>query len=277
MAQVQRDDDPKKLQPLTIPKIVEQLERALMDIKYHHSENNDEYTNFNKIENVPINSSEQLPTQFIGKELMLFEMVGIINGKITELEKKFDDLKNNLIQDSNSSQSSIQAPLEQKTGEFSEINFNEREVSVNEIISDVINNEQKDGSQVPILLGLDHDILIHADKILLSKVIHAILKNAIQNTESGHIKVESFVAHEQNVFILRIYDTGKGISEELLPTLFDEKDSQHNDQAVSDKEILNLHHCKKIVEIHGGKISAKNNENGGAVVTISIPIKKNYG
>ena len=275
MAQVQRDDDLKKLQPLTIPKIVEQLERALMDIKYHHSENNDEYTNFNKIENVPINSSEQLPTQFIGKELMLFEMVGIINGKITELEKKFDDLKKNLIQDKNSIQSSLQAPLVQKTEEFSEINFNEREVSVNEIISDVINNEQKDGSQVPILLGLDHDILIHADKILLSKVIHAILKNAIQNTESGHIKVESFVAHEQNVFILRIYDTGKGISEELLPTLFDEKDSQHNDQAVSDKEILNLHHCKKIVEIHGGKISAKNNENGGAVVTISIPIKKN--
>ena len=275
MAQVQRDDDLKKLQPLTIPKIVEQLERALMDIKYHHSENNDEYTNFNKIENVPINSSEQLPTQFIGKELMLFEMVGIINGKITELEKKFDDLKNNLSQDKNSTQSSLQSPLEQKTEEFSEINFNEREVSVNEIISDVINNEQKDGSQVPILLGLDHDILIHADKILLSKVIHAILKNAIQNTESGHIKVESFVAHEQNVFILRIYDTGKGISEELLPTLFDEKDSQHNDQVVSDKEILNLHHCKKIVEIHGGKISAKNNENGGTAVTISIPIKKN--
>ena len=275
MAQVQRDDDPKKLQPLTIPKIVEQLERALMDIKYHHSENNDEYTNFNKIENVPINSSEQLPTQFIGKELMLFEMVGIINGKITELEKKFDDLKNSLIQDKNSIQSSIQSPLEQKTDGFSEINFNEREVSVNEIISDVINNEQKDGSQVPILLGLDHDILIHADKILLSKVIHAILKNAIQNTESGHIKVESFVAHEQNVFILRIYDTGKGISEELLPTLFDEKDSQYNYQAEFDKEILNLHHCKKIVEIHGGKISAKNNENGGAVVTISIPIKKN--
>ena len=275
MAQVQRDDDLKKLQPLTIPKIVEQLERALMDIKYHHSENNDEYTNFNKIENVPINSSEQLPTQFIGKELMLFEMVGIINGKITELEKKFDDLKKNLIQDKNSIQSSLQAPLVQKTEEFSEINFNEREVSVNEIISDVINNEQKDGSQVPILLGLDHDILIHADKILLSKVIHAILKNAIQNTESGHIKVESFVAHEQNVFILRIYDTGKGISEELLPTLFDEKDSQYNYQAELDKEILNLHHCKKIVEIHGGKISAKNNENGGAVVTISIPIKKN--
>ena len=125
------------------------------------------------------------------------------------------------------------------------------------------------------LLGLDHDVVIHADKILLSKVIQAILKNAIKNTENGHIKVESFVAHEQNVFILRIYDTGKGISEELLPTLFDEKDTQHNYQVVPDKEILDLHHCKKIVEIHGGKISAKNNENGGAAVTISIPIKKN--
>jgi len=165
--------------------------------------------------------------------------------------------------------------VEQKIEEFSEINFNEREVSVNEIILNVVNNEQKDGSKVPILLGLDQDILIHADKILLSQVIQTILKNAIQNTESGHIKVESFVAHEQNVFILRIYDTGKGISDELLPTIFDEKDSQHNYQAEFDKEILNLHHCKKIADLHSGKISAKNNENGGATFTISIPIKKN--
>ena len=56
-------------------------------------------TSFNKTENVPIKSSEQVPAQFIGKELMLFEMVGILNGKISELEKKYYDLKNNLSQD----------------------------------------------------------------------------------------------------------------------------------------------------------------------------------
>ena len=87
MAQAVRDTDPKKLQPITVPKIVEQLERALMDIKYNQPDRKDDLV-FNQTENVPIKSIEQLPNQFIGKELMLFEMVGILNGKIFELEKK---------------------------------------------------------------------------------------------------------------------------------------------------------------------------------------------
>ena len=100
MAQVIGDSDPKKLQPLTVPKIVEQLERALMDIKYNQTSKNDDELVFNKTENVPIKSDEQLPLQFIGKELMLFEMVGILNGKIAELEKKYENLQKTVKKDS---------------------------------------------------------------------------------------------------------------------------------------------------------------------------------
>jgi len=63
LAQVSNDEDPKKLQPLTVPKIIEQLERALIDIKYNDS-SEDELV-FNKIENVPINSKKHERPQFM--------------------------------------------------------------------------------------------------------------------------------------------------------------------------------------------------------------------
>ena len=84
MAQVSNEGDSKKLQPLTVPKIIEQLERALIDIKYNQTD--DELT-FNKLDNVQIDSKNGSQSRFIGKELMLFEMIGILNGKITELQK----------------------------------------------------------------------------------------------------------------------------------------------------------------------------------------------
>ena len=105
MAQAVRDSDPKKLQPLTVPKIVEQLERALMDIKYNQSDQKNDEQSFNQAGNVPLKSVEQLPGQFIGKELMLFEMVGILNGKIFELEKKYEELQNSFKEENNAKQS----------------------------------------------------------------------------------------------------------------------------------------------------------------------------
>ena len=66
MAQIYHDEDPKKLRPLTVPKIVEQLERALMDIKYNQGSR--EESKFLQSENVPIKTDLQIPGQFIGKE-----------------------------------------------------------------------------------------------------------------------------------------------------------------------------------------------------------------
>ena len=62
MAQVSNDEEAKKIEPLTVPKIIEQLERALIEIKYNQS---DDELVFNKIENVPINSKKHERPQFI--------------------------------------------------------------------------------------------------------------------------------------------------------------------------------------------------------------------
>jgi signal transduction histidine kinase len=266
LAQVFGDGDPKKLQPLSVPKIIEQLERALMDIKYSQSEKNDDSV-FGQTENVPMKSLEHLPRQFIGKELMLFEMVGILNGKITELEQKISKMQKNETVNTETIQKISEAEYDQSKSLVG-VELKQREVNVNEMISDVVESSKIE-SKLPILLGLDHDVVILADKISMTKVIQTILTNSIKATKNGHIKVESFVAYDQNVFILRIYDTGCGIPKEVLPNIFEKT---HIDKNSNEGNTLSW--CKKIIKLHDGKISAKNNDKGGATFTITLPIKK---
>jgi len=96
------------------------------------------------------------------------------------------------------------------------------------------------------------------------------MKISEYNPETGHIKIESFVAHEQNFVIIRVNDTGSGIPVEILPKIF-EKDVTEN--KIHDEK-LSLYLCKGIIESHGGKLTAKNNENKGSTFTITLPIKQ---
>jgi len=310
LAQVSNDEGPKKLEPLTVPRIIEQLERALMDIKYKQSD--DDFV-FNNIENVPIESKNR--PQFIGKELMLFEMIGILNGKISELQKKYQKLKS--LEDReeefvSSKANQITEPVQDilvytklaKSGQMDptealdgvsqvakklqnittvvldtnritndSLRLSKKNLNINEIITDVVDSVKSFAVTVPIRVGLDHDIEILVDRVRLGQVIHTILNNSIKYTETGHIKVESFVAHQQNLFIIRINDTGKGIPKEILPKLFD-KEITGNHKDGNDTK-LSLYLCQGIIEEHGGKITAKNNEEGGCTFTITLPIKKN--
>jgi len=122
---------------------------------------------------------------------------------------------------------------------------------------------------VPIRVGLDHDIQIPVDKVRLTQVIQTILNNSLKYTESGYIKVESFVAHQQNLVIIRINDTGQGIPKEILPKIFEQGITQNQ---IKDEK-LSLYLCKGIIESHGGKFTAKNNSTKGCTFTIALPIK----
>ena len=310
MAQTSVDEDPKKLEPLTVPRIIEQLERALMDIKYKQT---DDELVFNSIENVPIESKDR--PQFIGKELMLFEMIGILNGKISELQKKYQKLKNledreeeffsskanqitDPIQDiveyaklAKSGQMDPNKALEEVLGSAKKLQhvttvildtnrvtndsliLSKKNRNINEIMSDVIDSVKSTEVKVPIRVGLDHDIEILVDRVRLSQVIQTILNNAIKYTKTGHIKVESFVAHQQNLFIIRINDTGKGIPKEVLPKIFHKEISEDSKDDNDTK--LSLYLCQGIIVAHGGKITAKNNADVGCTFTITLPIKKN--
>jgi signal transduction histidine kinase len=309
LAQVSNEGDPKKLQPLTVPKIIEQLERALIDIKYNQEE--DELT-FNKIDDVPIDSKSKSRPGFIGKELMLFEMIGILNGKITELQKKYDKIKsieNREEEFVSSKANKITEPIQDifdyarlaKSGQMdpkealegvlavakklqnastvvldtnriinNSLILSKKNQNINEIISECIEDVKNSKAKVPIKVGLDNEIEIPVDKMRLTQVIQTILNNAAKYTETGRIKIESFVAHQENLVIIRINDTGSGIPKDILLNIFEQETTENQIK----EEKLSLYLCKGIIESHGGKITAKNNIDRGCTFTITLPIKK---
>jgi len=309
LAQVSDDEEPKKIEPLTVPKIIEQLERALIDIKYNRP--NDDELVFNKIENVPINSKKHERPEFIGKELMLFEMIGILNGKITELQKKYDKIKSIEEREEeflSTKASEITEPIQDifeyaklaKSGQMNNdeawkevvgvakkiqntstivldtnritndsLVLSKKNLNINEIILECVEDAKNSKTKVPFRVGLDHDIEIPVDKVRLTQVIQTVLNNAIKYTETGHIKIESFVAHEQNLVIIRINDTGQGIPKEILPKIFEQGTTKNQ---INDEK-LSLYLCNGIIESHGGKFTAKNNETNGCTFTITLPIK----
>jgi signal transduction histidine kinase len=72
---------------------------------------------------------------------------------------------------------------------------------------------------------------------------------------------------DSNVIVITIKDNGVGIDKDILPTLFT-KFASKSFQGTG----LGLYICKNIVEAHGGKIWAKNNEDGkGATFYFSLP------
>ena len=136
----------------------------------------------------------------------------------------------------------------------------------------------------PIKLEYSHpqDILVQADKGRITQVINNLLSNAIKFTQKGTISISLESKKKQdgdddgggdNDYILIIVkDTGKGIDPGILPNLFTKFATKSESRGTG----LGLFISKNIIESHGGKIWAQNNNDGiGATFAFSLP-SSNY-
>ena len=127
--------------------------------------------------------------------------------------------------------------------------------------------------------------IVEADKNRLSQVISNLLNNAIKFTEEGSITVTVKTKKINNnnnnnngkEFIVSIKDTGTGIESEILPKLFTKFATQ---SAVVGGTGLGLFISKSIIDMHGGRIWAFNNneenkEEVGSTFSFSLPVKNN--
>jgi signal transduction histidine kinase len=110
---------------------------------------------------------------------------------------------------------------------------------------------------------------IKGDAEKLSLVVTNLLTNAIEyNREGGEVKVAT--SRDGNVAILTVSDTGRGISAEDLPRLF-ERFYRADKSRSSGNAGLGLAISKAIVAAHGGTIDAASKEQAGAVFTVRLP------
>jgi signal transduction histidine kinase len=138
-------------------------------------------------------------------------------------------------------------------------------------------------------------IILYADKNRLMQVVSNLLSNSIKFTTEGYVSITveenkaincannnisspTGITNDSNdEIVIRIQDTGQGITPEILPNLFSKFTSNHSSGGTG----LGLFISKSIVEAHGGKIWASNNEDGegrrneGATFTFTLPITNN--
>ncbi|CAN5845991.1 hypothetical protein BH23THE1_BH23THE1_16140 [soil metagenome] len=116
---------------------------------------------------------------------------------------------------------------------------------------------------------LDQLILVEGDKARISQVLLNLLSNARKFTKGGKITITVLMKKDCKEVIVSISDKGKGINSEVMNHLF-EKFISRSDSGTG----LGLYISKNIVEAHGGKIWASNNQNGiGSTFSFSIPVE----
>ncbi len=116
--------------------------------------------------------------------------------------------------------------------------------------------------------------LVVADPERLQQVVWNLLSNAVKFTEPrGTIRVS--VRQEGSEVVIEVSDTGKGIEPEFLPLMFERfRQADSSTTRRFGGLGLGLALVRHIIELHGGKVSAKSEGLGkGATFTICLPIR----
>jgi signal transduction histidine kinase len=143
-----------------------------------------------------------------------------------------------------------------------------------------ISNKKRDRNIKFKYNGFKNLVTIEADRNRLNQVITNLISNSIKFIDkdveediisiSVGLKKDNCNNNNNNneIVVFDIRDNGTGIDKEILPKLFT-KFTSKSFQGTG----LGLYISKNIVEAHGGRIWAKNNDDGkGATFSFSIPL-----
>jgi signal transduction histidine kinase/CheY-like chemotaxis protein len=109
---------------------------------------------------------------------------------------------------------------------------------------------------------------IETDPLRLRKVLYNLLGNAVKFTSQGEIAFRVYVTSERLRF--EVKDTGKGIPQEDLPSIFKPFYQSSNHQPIGQGVGLGLHISKQIVELLGGEISIETELGHGSTFSFEI-------
>lgn len=108
------------------------------------------------------------------------------------------------------------------------------------------------------------------DSASLQRVVKSLIDNAVKFTEQGSVLVE--VAAEKGHAIIRVRDTGIGISESFLSHLFSEFQQESMGHARSYEGTgLGLAITKRLVELMGGRIEVESRRGEGSTFSVAFP------
>lgn len=126
-------------------------------------------------------------------------------------------------------------------------------------------------------IALDSEVapdlpLIQADGRKLKQVILNLLTNAVKFTPAGGRVVARAVARGGEI-VISVSDTGVGVEAADQERIFAEFEQTQHGRAAEEGTGLGLTLCKKLVELHGGRIWVESESGAGSTFTFTLPIR----
>lgn len=201
-------------------------------------------------------------------------IMGLASTAINSYDKISDEVRKNFLQsiyeDADWLNELVENLLQKTRFDEGKVKLNLEEEAAEEIITDAVTHVKKHAHKHHIFVKIpDEIILIKVDGILIRQVLVNILNNAIKYTPNESDIIISLY-RENNHVIFEIKDNGPGILQGDLVNVFEPY--YHSASTNIDKKGigLGLTLCKSIIEAHNGKISIKNNEPHGTIVTFYL-------
>ncbi len=136
---------------------------------------------------------------------------------------------------------------------------------VEEAVNDFQEEKVKESHSITVECG-SKSLVAKLDAHLFKQIVLNLVKNAVQaQPDGGRIKLKLMNGSSSSL-ILKVEDTGPGIPDDILDKLFTPFFTTKTNGTG-----LGLATVKKLVELHGGQVTAANIPGGGAVFTVEIP------
>jgi len=191
-------------------------------------------------------------------------------GPVPDSQKNLLDM---VLQNSDRLGRIIEELLDVSKLEAGTIRLHRKLYDIAEVAREVIANFRVTANQKN--LEILHDFVpekieIYIDKDKIVQVLNHLINNALKFTATGHIKVHLRV---RDGFVEgKISDTGKGISREDLSKAFHKFSQFAREVGPGDRGTgLGLSICKKLIELHHGRVKIESVPSKGTTVTFLLP------
>ncbi|WAM30516.1 sensor histidine kinase [Caldicellulosiruptor naganoensis] len=164
--------------------------------------------------------------------------------------------------------------LELSRLEWGKINLNLTTFKIYSVVAEeLIKFEQRiEEKNIEVFLQVDENLVVKADRDLISRVVHNLLDNAIKyNKVGGKIYIYSEV--ENDKAYITIEDTGIGIPEKLQKLIWERFYKVDKSRSLEKGVGLGLSIVKEIIKLHKQNIWVESEEGVGTKFTFTLDLK----
>lgn len=123
-----------------------------------------------------------------------------------------------------------------------------------------------------LILDIADNIIVSCDKDYITTAIDNIVINAMQYCTNGKIIIKLY-KNEQEEVVFKVQDEGIGIPKEELYDVFGAFTVSSKTKTPAGGRGVGLALSKKVIDLHNGRISAKQNQDKGITLTFNLPLK----